>query len=88
MSAALELFNLRSDDSVRDEEGRGHPPLLPPPTAWRILHRRTGGRVSRSTFYRWLESGKIYSLRMGNRIYIPWQTLQEIIQRCLEGAPI
>ncbi len=62
-------------------------PLISPPNAWRILHRRTGGHVSRSTFYRWLESGRIYSLRLGSRMYIPWQTLQEVIGRCLNGEP-
>lgn len=87
MSTVSELFDMRSGNSARADEARGHPHLVSPPTAWRILHRRTGGRVSRSTFYRWLESGKIYSLRMGSRMYIPWQTLQEIIEKCLEGVP-
>ena len=64
-----------------------HAPLLSPSNAWRILRRRTGGHVSRSTFYRWLESGKVYSLRMGSRIYVPWQALQEVINRCLSGEP-
>ena len=61
--------------------------LLPPTTAWRILRRRTGGHVSRSTFYRWLESGKVVSLRMGTRMYVPWPELQEVIGRCLSGEP-
>ena len=64
------------------------PVLLSPPQAWRILHRRTGSHVSRSTFYRWLESGKVYYVRMGTRIYVPWQVLEEIIQRCLQGEPL
>jgi hypothetical protein len=25
---------------------------------------------------------------MGSRIYIPWQTLQEVINRCLNGEPL
>jgi hypothetical protein len=64
-----------------------HSPLLPPTTAWRILRSRTGGHISRSTFYRWLDSGKVYSLRMGSRMYVPWQALQEVIGRCLSGEP-
>ena len=87
MSSGLELFNQKSSNSVWTAHAHEHPPLLSPPNAWRILHRRTGGHVSRSTFYRWLESGKVYSLRMGSRIYIPWQALQEIIEKCFQGEP-
>lgn len=79
MAIALEL------DTTVTSEIHKNPPLLSPPNAWRILHRRTGGHVSRSTFYRWLESGKVYSLRLGSRIYIPWQALQEVIHHCLNG---
>lgn len=63
-------------------------PLLSAPNAWRILRRRTGGHVSRSTFYRWLENGKVYSLRLGSRMYVPWPALQEVIGRCLNGQPL
>jgi hypothetical protein len=75
------------EDSPRTGEIRSHSPLLPPTAAWRILRNRTGGHISRSTFYRWLDSGKVYSLRMGSRMYVPWQTLQEVIGRCLSGEP-
>ena len=68
-------------------EIHSHSPLLPPTAAWRILRSRTGGHISRSTFYRWLESGKVYSLRMGSRMYVPWQALQEVFARCLSGEP-
>ena len=74
-------------DSQRTAEVRSHPPLLPATAAWRILRSRTGGHISRSTFYRWLDSGKVYSLRIGSRMYVPWQTLQEVIGRCLSGEP-
>ncbi|HUZ45573.1 MAG TPA: hypothetical protein VMW54_02930 [Terriglobia bacterium] len=85
MRPVLKLFNLHSNDSPQAKEAHGRRPLLSPPTAWRILHRRTGGRISRSTFYRWLESGKVYSLRMGTRMYIPWQALEEVIDKCFQG---
>ncbi len=64
-----------------------HQQLISPTRAWRILYLRTGGRVSRSTFYRWLDSGRVYSLRIGTRMYIPWQTLQESIDKCFQGEP-
>lgn len=87
MSVGLKLFNEKSGDSSWGRYARGHRLLLSPPNAWRILHRRTGGRVSRTTFYRWLDNGRIYSLRMGARMYIPWQVLEETIQKCLQGKP-
>lgn len=73
--------------SLRAGEVHRRAPLLSPPNAWRVLCRRTGGHVSRSTFYRWVESGKVFSLRFGSRIYIPWQALEEVIGRCLSGEP-
>jgi excisionase family DNA binding protein len=74
-------------DTSRADEIHRSPHLLPPTAAWRILRKRTGGHVSRSTFYRWLESGRIFSLHMGSRMYIPWQALQEVIGQCLSGEP-
>ena len=61
------------------------PPMLDPRNAWRILSRRTGGAVSRATFYRWLSNGKVYSIRLGYRILIPWPALDELIKQCLAG---
>ena len=59
--------------------------MLDPSSAWRLLRRRTGGAVSRATFYRWLNSGKVYSIRLGFRIYVPWPALEEFIKQCLAG---
>lgn len=55
-------------------------------SAWRILRRRTGGNISRATFYRWVSSGRLSSIRLGFRIYVPWPALDEFIQRCLRGG--
>jgi excisionase family DNA binding protein len=67
---------------------RGPLPMLVPSSAWRILNARTGGAVSRPTFYRWLGNGKIYSVRVGHRMYIPWLVLDELIEQCLAGERI
>lgn len=91
MAISPEMFtqqNIASENPLRAGEVRRSTPLLPPSNAWRILQRRTGGHVSRSTFYRWLDSGKVYSLRLGSRIYIPWDALQDLIGRCLGGDPL
>lgn len=79
--------SMAPQESSHTDQFHSHSPLLPPTTAWRILRSRTGGHISRSTFYRWLDSGKVYSLRMGSRMYVPWQALQEVIGRCLSGEP-
>ena len=47
------------------------PVVLRPLSAWRLLNRKTLGSVSRATFYRWLSSGRIFSYRVGYRMYIP-----------------
>jgi excisionase family DNA binding protein len=54
-------------------------------SAWRILRRRTGGDISRATFYRWLRSGRLSSIRLGFRIYVPLPALDEFIHKCLSG---
>lgn len=59
--------------------------LLSPHNAWRILCRATGGGIARATFYRWLSSGKVYSIRLGFRIFVPWVALDELIKQCREG---
>lgn len=89
MGFSSEMFDRRilHGEVPEVDEIHKRAPLLSPPNAWRILCRRTGGHISRSTFYRWLDSGKVYSLRMGSRMYIPWQALQEVIGRCLNGEP-
>ncbi len=59
--------------------------MLSPQAAWRVLCRRTGGGISRATFYRWVSSGKLYSVRLGFHIFIPQIALEDMIKQCLEG---
>jgi hypothetical protein len=59
--------------------------MLAPQTAWRILCQRTGGTICKTTFYRWVSSGRISSIRLGARIFIPWPVLQEFIRQCFKG---
>jgi hypothetical protein len=59
--------------------------LLSTHSAWRILRRRTGGNISRATFYRWVGSGKLSSMRLGFRIYIPLPALEDFIRQSLSG---
>jgi excisionase family DNA binding protein len=59
--------------------------ILSTQSAWRILRRRTGGNISRATFYRWLNDGRLSSVRLGSRIYVPLPSLDQFIRKCLEG---
>jgi hypothetical protein len=61
------------------------PQLLTPASAWRILCHRTGIPVSRATFYRWLGSGRVFSMRMGQKLFIPVPTIEAIINHCRAG---
>ena len=75
----------QKSDSVASQRAPSTTPMLTPTNAWRILCRRTGGDISRTTFYRWLSSGKVCSIRMGFRLFIPWPALEELINQCLDG---
>lgn len=63
----------------------GIPEMLSPAAAWRSLCARTGGLVALVTFYRWVRCGKVYSIRLGKRIFIPREALDDLIKNCLNG---
>ena len=46
--------------------------MLTPTHAWRLLCRRTGGTISRTTFYRWINSGRVGAIRMGTSLPYPF----------------
>jgi excisionase family DNA binding protein len=62
--------------------------MLTPTHAWRILCRRTGGTISRTTFYRWINSGRVGAVRVGFRFLVPLPMLEEVIKKCLDGERI
>ena len=75
----------------KKQNSKQAPPALPMLTAtnaWRLLCRRTGGEISRTTFYRWINSGRIGAVRVGFRFLIPLPMLEEVIQKCLDGERI
>jgi len=75
-----------SDSSSRTEHPTlatgDRPQMLIPQTALRILCHKTGGTISRSTFYRWVGDGRIPSIRLGTRIFIPRSAIDRLIQKC------
>ena len=60
-------------------------PLLSAASAWLALRRRTGIPVSRATFYRWLSNGKIYSMRLGLKLYVPTSSIEDLVKQCGAG---
>jgi predicted DNA-binding transcriptional regulator AlpA len=79
--------NAASPSDIRSERWKVSPAqnMLSPQTAWRALCRRTGGGISRATFYRWVNSGKLYSVRLGFLIFIPQIALEDLVKQCLDG---
>jgi len=63
-------------------------PMLTPMHAWHMLCRRTGGNISLTTFYRWINSGRIGVVRVGARYLIPLPLLEEVIEKCLDGERV
>jgi len=75
----------RSDGAPGSEGGARN--LLSPGNAWRIFRHTTGWAVARATFYRWVRSGRLYSVRVGCRIFVPWDALDRfMIQSQQEGG--
>ena len=87
MKAALVPSSVNALDSTPSSTTEPAPSasMLVPCRAWQILCRRTGGQICRATFYRWLSTGKVYSIRLGYHIFIPVPALEELIEQCLAG---
>ena len=54
----------------------------------RFLMQQTGGTVTKSTFYRWLQCGKIDSIRLGRSLFVSRPDLRDAIRRSREGEPL
>lgn len=63
-------------------------PLLTVSTAWSSLRRRTGIPLARATFYRWVGAGKVYSMRLGLKVYIPASVIDGIVKQCERGETL
>jgi len=87
MKAAVSLSSADAPGSLPPSNGAPARPaaMLPPYRAWQILCQRTGCRVCRATFYRWISTGNVYSIRLGFRIFVPTSALEDLIKHCLEG---
>ena len=87
MKAALSLASATALDSPSPSTAAPARPaaMLVPQRAWQILCQRTGCQICRATFYRWISTGSVYSVRLGYHIFIPAPALEELIKQCLAG---
>lgn len=66
------------------------PPLrgmLPVLRAWLRLCDATGAAISLGTFYRWISAGRVDSIRLGRKIFIPVPEVEGLIKLSLSGEP-
>ncbi len=79
----------RSDSSPEAASPPGaDAPLLSASSAWLTLRHRTGIPVSRATFYRWLSNGKVYSMRLGLKLYVPLSSIEELVKQSGSEEPL
>ncbi|MHB8654127.1 MAG: hypothetical protein ACYDA9_09635 [Terriglobia bacterium] len=61
------------------------PVMLTPKAALPMLRAGTGCPIAIGTLYTWIKTEKLYAVRMGARIYIPLDALNNFIKDCLAG---
>ncbi len=60
-------------------------PLISASSALYMIRRRTSIPVARATFYRWLNNGRIFSCRLGQKLYVPMSVVEETVKKCQSG---
>jgi hypothetical protein len=62
-----------------------HPVMLSPERAIELLGMRLGIIVGRSTFYRWVYTGRFFSVKLGGKLFIPLSEMEMVVQRLANG---
>lgn len=60
-------------------------PLISASSALYLIRHRTSIPVARATFYRWLNNGRIFSCRLGQKLYVPLSVVEETVKKCRSG---
>ena len=55
------------------------------PAAWRSLCRRTGCTMTLRCFYKWVLKGRVHSVRMGAKIFIRAEVLDQLVELAFHG---
>jgi predicted DNA-binding transcriptional regulator AlpA len=63
----------------------GRPVMLSPENAMQILDVRLGITVGRSTFYRWIQTGRFFSIKLGGKIFVPLSEIETVVQKLSHG---
>lgn len=61
------------------------PIMLSPEHAMQMLNGRLGIFVGRSTFYRWIYTGRFFSVKLGGKLFIPLAEMEMVVQRLGRG---
>ncbi len=60
-------------------------PTLTAPAARRLLNSALHHKIPKSTFYRMIADGRITTFRVGHKILVTNQHLDDFLQRCKRG---
>lgn len=69
----------------RPPEDETRPIMLSPDRAMQLLGLRLGIIVGRSTFYRWVYTGRLFSVKLGGKLFIPLSEMEIVVQRLAHG---
>jgi hypothetical protein len=85
MAALSEANNNVSGPLDMSVMGAAPQVMLTPRQAIRRFCAGTGYEIQRRTLYLWIKAEKIYSVRVGQRIFIPLETLDNLVRQFLAG---
>ena len=77
--------NLLREKSGHASMNAAPPVMLTTRIALQRLCAGTGCRVGIETLYCWIAARKINSVRVGRRIFIPVEALDNLVEKCLAG---
>ncbi|MGH9326134.1 MAG: helix-turn-helix domain-containing protein [Terriglobia bacterium] len=66
-------------------DARSQTTLVSASSALNLIRHRTSIPVARATFYRWLNNGRIFSCRLGQKLYVPMSVVDETVRKCRSG---
>ncbi len=86
METSLAALSNQSLARRNQRASLGRPVMLSPEHALEVLDARLGIAVGRSTFYRWVHSGRVFAIKLGGKIYVPLAEMESVVDRLSRGA--
>jgi predicted DNA-binding transcriptional regulator AlpA len=81
----ISLASRVNPGSTNESPDETHPIMVSPERAMQILEMRLGINVGRSTFYRWIYTGRFFSIKLGGKLFIPLSEVEMVVQRLSHG---